>query len=74
MRCHNNILMAEQFVRGRRLRFKNIQRRTRHFAGNNRVIKRILDNQAAARAIDDANPLLAFRQRRRVNRHGASCR
>ena len=67
MRCHHHILKAEQLVRGRRLGFKNIKRRSRHLAGNNRVIKRILDNQAAARAIDDAHALLAFGQRRRID-------
>ncbi len=74
MRCHNNIFMAKQFVRGRRFGFKNIQRRPRHFAGNNRLIERIFDNQAAARAIDDANPFLALGKGSRIHDMARLCR
>ena len=65
-RAHDGI-EAEELVRGRRLGFEDVERRARDMARFQRLVERVLDDEAAARAIDDPHPPLAFGDRRRID-------
>jgi len=67
MRRTHHVLHAEQPVVGRRLRLEHVDAGTRHPAAPQRGDQVGLHDQAAARAIDDAHPVLHARDRRRVD-------
>ena len=67
MRRADNVGMPEQHVRGSGLLDEHIERGTCNLLGIERFDQRLLVDQAAARAIDDADALFHFRQRRGVD-------
>ena len=67
MRRAHNIGMPEQRIRVRWLLGEHVERCAGHLAGIERHAQRLLVDQAAARAIDDAHPFFHFGERSRVD-------
>jgi len=63
MRRADHVLAAEQHVVLRRLDREHVERRARDLPGVERLLEVLLDDQPAARAVDDAHALLHPRQR-----------
>src|SRR5213593_267334 len=64
MRCHDHLIKLEQRMICRwRFLFENIKRRAGYNSRLDRFIERVLVNQSAAGAVDDARALLHFCKR-----------